>query len=99
MWGLVAQSNSILTFTPPESFPSGQFWGIYALIWGVRVKQNSSDRNEALRPDGCMFESQSSHHVETLDKSQSSRHVETLGKSQSSHHVDTLGKSFTRSCL
>jgi len=27
-----------LTFTPPESFPSGQFWGIYASIGGVRVK-------------------------------------------------------------
>ena len=27
-----------LTFTPPESFPSSQFWGIYALIGGVRVK-------------------------------------------------------------
>ena len=27
-----------LTFTTPESFPSGQFWGIYALIGGVRVK-------------------------------------------------------------
>jgi len=26
-----------LTLTPPESFPSGQFWGIYALIGGVRV--------------------------------------------------------------
>ena len=28
------------TFTPPESSPSGQFWGIYALIGGVRVKEN-----------------------------------------------------------
>ena len=28
-----------LTFTPPESTPSGQFWCIYALIGGVRVKQ------------------------------------------------------------
>jgi len=28
----------LLTFTPPESSPSGQFWGIYALIGGVRVK-------------------------------------------------------------
>ena len=27
-----------LTFTPPESAPSGQFWCIYALIGGVRVK-------------------------------------------------------------
>jgi len=27
-----------LTFTPPESAPSGQFWGIYALIGGVRAK-------------------------------------------------------------
>jgi len=27
----------MLTITPPESFPSGQFWGIYALIGGVRV--------------------------------------------------------------
>ena len=26
-----------LTFTPPESFTSGQFWGIYALIGGVTV--------------------------------------------------------------
>src|SRR6218665_1896524 len=26
-----------LTFTPPESAPSGQFWGIYALIGGVKV--------------------------------------------------------------
>jgi len=31
-------SRGILTFTPPESAPSGQFWGIYALIGGVRVK-------------------------------------------------------------
>src|SRR6218665_2431711 len=29
---------ALLTFTPPESSPSGQFWGIYALIGGVRVK-------------------------------------------------------------
>jgi len=28
-----------LTFTPPEYAPSGQFWGIYALIGGVRVKR------------------------------------------------------------
>jgi len=28
----------LLTFTPPESAPSGQFWCIYALIGGVRVK-------------------------------------------------------------
>jgi len=27
----------LLTFTPPESSPSSQFWGIYALIGGVRV--------------------------------------------------------------
>jgi len=27
------------TFAPPESSPSGQFWGIYALIGGVRVKK------------------------------------------------------------
>ena len=27
----------LLTFTPPDSFPSSQFWGIYALIGGVRV--------------------------------------------------------------
>ena len=29
---------SPLTFTPPVSFPSGQFWGIYTLIGGLRVK-------------------------------------------------------------
>jgi len=28
----------LLTCTPPESAPSGQFWGISALIGGVRVK-------------------------------------------------------------
>jgi len=28
----------LLTYTSPESFPCGQFWGIYALIGGVRVK-------------------------------------------------------------
>jgi len=28
----------LLTFTPPESALSGQFWGIYALLAGVRVK-------------------------------------------------------------
>ena len=30
-----------LTFTPPESAPSGQFWGIYALTGGVRVNEFS----------------------------------------------------------
>src|SRR6218665_1236322 len=30
-------SERFLTFTPSESAPSGQFWGIYALIGGVRV--------------------------------------------------------------
>ena len=34
-------SGNTLTFTPPESFPSGQFWGIYALIGGVRVKAHN----------------------------------------------------------
>jgi len=32
-----------LTFTTPEFFPSGHFWGIYALIGGVRV--NSLQRS------------------------------------------------------
>ena len=32
--------KKVLTFTPPESAPSGQFWCIYALIGGVRVKPN-----------------------------------------------------------
>ena len=31
----------LLTLTPPESSPSDQFWGIYALIGGVRVKSTS----------------------------------------------------------
>ena len=35
---MLEQQGRVLTFTPPQSFPSGQFWGIYALIWGVRVK-------------------------------------------------------------
>jgi len=35
-----------LTFTPPESSPSSQFWGIYALIGGVRVKQNKQTNSE-----------------------------------------------------
>ena len=30
----------IITFTPPESSPSSQFWGIYALIGGVRDNNN-----------------------------------------------------------
>jgi len=30
-------ASRCLTFTPPESSPSGQFWSIYALIGGVRV--------------------------------------------------------------
>jgi len=29
-----------LTFTAPEFSPSGKFWGIYALIRGVRVNVN-----------------------------------------------------------
>src|SRR6218665_749812 len=33
---------ALLTFTPPESAPSGQFWGIYALIGGVRVNGHLS---------------------------------------------------------
>ena len=33
-------SKLALTFTPPESFPSSQFWVIYALIGGVRVNLN-----------------------------------------------------------
>ena len=32
------ERGEALTFTPPESAPSDQFWGIYALIGGVRVK-------------------------------------------------------------
>jgi len=31
------KQKKTLTFTPPESAPSGQFWGINALIGGVRV--------------------------------------------------------------
>src|SRR6218665_1727838 len=38
--------QSKLTFTPPESAPSGQFWGIYALIEGVRVKNRSLSSHE-----------------------------------------------------
>jgi len=37
-------STWMLTFTPPESAPSGQFWLIYALIGGVRVKVRSGDK-------------------------------------------------------
>ena len=37
-------SNTVLTFTPPESAPSGQFWGIYALIGGVRARLSHSER-------------------------------------------------------
>ena len=33
------QGKLALTFTPPESTPSGQFWCIYALIGEVRVKE------------------------------------------------------------
>jgi len=33
----VGTFGKFLTFTPLESFPSGQFWGIYALIGEVRV--------------------------------------------------------------
>jgi len=36
--GNTAEIYILLTFTPPESAPRGQFWGIYALIGGVRVK-------------------------------------------------------------
>ena len=28
--------DEVLTFTPPESFASGQFWGIDALVGGLR---------------------------------------------------------------
>ena len=31
-----------LTFTPPESFPSGQFGGIYALIGGMLSETEAS---------------------------------------------------------
>ena len=45
-----------LTFTPPESAPSGQFWGIYALIGGVRVnKQTDWLGNGTGRPDPNML--------------------------------------------
>ena len=37
-WHKLKPRPADLTFTPPESFPSSQFWGIYALIEGVRVK-------------------------------------------------------------
>ena len=33
--------EKFLTFTPPESSPSDQFWGIYALIGGVRVNDSA----------------------------------------------------------
>src|SRR6218665_2484144 len=35
----IPSPGNCLIITPPESAPSGQFWGIYALIGGVRVKQ------------------------------------------------------------
>jgi len=35
--GAYKTSEIVLTFTPSESAPSGQFWGIYALIRGVRI--------------------------------------------------------------
>ena len=38
----ITWKNEILTFTPPESAPSSQFWGIYAVIEGVRVKPYQS---------------------------------------------------------
>ena len=41
-------ANSGLTFTPPESAPSGQFWGIYALIGWVRVNKRITINKQAL---------------------------------------------------
>src|SRR6218665_1779469 len=35
--------EKFLTFTPPESFLSDQFWGIYALIGGVRVNSANAE--------------------------------------------------------
>ena len=39
-----------LTFTPPGSFPSSQFWGIYALIGGVRVKMYKNSPKSQWKP-------------------------------------------------
>src|SRR6218665_388881 len=38
MWRLAIPR--LLTFTPPESVPSGQLWCMYALIGEVRVNNN-----------------------------------------------------------
>jgi len=41
-----------LTFTPPESAPSGQFWGSYALIGGVWVNSRHVKSKCLVRNDG-----------------------------------------------
>src|SRR6218665_2972796 len=49
-----------LTFTPPESSPSGQFWGIYALIGGVGLRINRLGSGHAIAfnayigPSNCL---------------------------------------------
>jgi len=46
----------MLTFTPPESAPSGQFWCIYTLIGGVRVKPLDTHINGCPKLDITTYE-------------------------------------------
>jgi len=43
----------MLTFTTPESSPSGQFWGIYALLGGVRVNYQTYCRHNRTDCNSC----------------------------------------------
>jgi|SRR6218665_278154 len=45
--------QATLTFTPPEFALSGQFWGIYALIKGVRVKLKQIVKTQEAWAVGC----------------------------------------------